>query len=78
MKNKILLLLCIVSFMLISCEDCNSNKTKENSFFNGKISEVKYSNHSYIVFQKWAGGNTISVVHNPDCSCMKKVGNYEK
>lgn len=78
MKNKILLLLCIVSFMLISCEDCNSNKTKENSFIGGKISEVKYSNHSYIVFEKCGNGRTMSVVHNPDCSCMKKVDNYEK
>ena len=35
-----------------------------------EIYEFEYEGHEYLIFTEY--GNTINVLHNPDCKCDKK------
>lgn len=80
--KKIILLLA-VSAMLVSCipSKCRSTEATEvqhvkvinRKYFNLllDVSKINYEGHSYIMFDGYTSLN--GIVHDPDCSCHKKV-----
>jgi hypothetical protein len=85
MKKIFIIILSI--FGLISCDPINNEKTNSTFYniveiplINGpdnnniKIYVIKfnYNNHQYIMFAPYASLQNSTVVHDPDCPCLKQ------
>lgn len=54
---------------LTTCTNNNMNDQVEDEV-DMEIYEFNYEGHEYLIFSEF--GNTISVIHNPGCSCGKQ------
>lgn len=74
-------LIILVTLFLTACESTPPVKKdipEYNSTYKGRISEVKYKNHNYIIFEDtyvagYGAGIGLSTIHDPDCPCMKEI-----
>ena len=73
-KSIILIFSLVISIVFQSCY-IRATDNKQRDISNIKIisegcyfNTLEYNNHSYIIYSQ-NYGNTISIVHNPDCKC---------
>lgn len=76
------ILLILVSMFMVSCTPSSGDSPKqfyeediESTRVFKSILHFKYNNHHYIKFNmaNFKSSSDFSVVHNPDCSCLKQV-----
>ena len=75
MKKIILILITIIT--LTGCGDYNPKQEVKNKMENEIITNMEkyhfnYNDHQYIMFAPHTGLNHNTIVHDPDCPCLKQ------
>lgn len=71
MKKLSLIVLAIIVFALVSCEECKVQKSKEGNVIGSyTMNTIEYKGHEYILFYEGFGKcATSGITHSPDCPC---------
>ena len=74
---KKILILFITIIALTGCGDYNPKQEVRKRMENEIITNMdkyhfNYNNHQYIMFAPYAGLQHNTIVHDPDCPCLKK------
>ena len=64
----------LLALGLLASLGCNKSPEQDKMELGimGELSTVMYENHKFLVAK--LGVNGISVIHHPDCPCLKKEG----
>lgn len=73
--GKIILIL-ITIFTLTGCDNTSNREFRarmdNNTITNMTKYHFNYNNHQYIMFVPYAGLQDNTIVHDPDCPCLKQ------
>lgn len=81
MKKPTLILLALLALTLTGCEN-NSGKPNKNLLYSGQKWDIIRLNDSIVVCTPGLNANSKSTpvvinLHDPDCPCREKGGNYD-